>query len=134
MKEGWYNDDHLILFNEAEVLSASDRYGISNVLPGFQIIGLRGWDDFLVRDDKGSVFTVPTLPLDAKYLAPFSLPSAEISLQEDSRFAGKIKWYLTPVVFGGDPKSGENIYWVNHDLHAQLVRWWNDKYRAIVGG
>jgi hypothetical protein len=70
MEEGWYNDDYLILFDPAEVPWASDRYGVASALPGFQVIGLRGWDDFLVRDAGGHVFTIPSVPLDAKYLVP----------------------------------------------------------------
>lgn len=31
MTEGWFGDDYLILFDEAEVASASDRYSISRV-------------------------------------------------------------------------------------------------------
>jgi len=46
MTEGWFGDEHLILFDEAEVASASDRYGISQSLPGCRVIGLRDWDNF----------------------------------------------------------------------------------------
>jgi hypothetical protein len=132
MREGWNADDYLILFDEAEVPDASSRYGIVDALPGFQVIGLRGWDDFLVRDAKGGVFTIPTVPLDVKYLAPFTLPCGETRLREDRRFTGKIKWYVKPVAFGGDPKPGENLTWVDHEQHAQLVRWWHGVYRGLV--
>jgi hypothetical protein len=33
MIEGWFGDDYLISFNEAEVGSASDRYSISRFYP-----------------------------------------------------------------------------------------------------
>jgi hypothetical protein len=50
MIEGWFGDDYLISFNEAEIASASDRYSISRFIPGYQVIGLRGWDDLIVKD------------------------------------------------------------------------------------
>src|SRR5882724_1165831 len=53
MTEGWFGDDYLISLNEAEVASASDRYSISRFIPGHQVIGLRGWDDLIVRDSVG---------------------------------------------------------------------------------
>ena len=33
MTEGWFGDDYLISFDEAEVASASDRYSISGFIP-----------------------------------------------------------------------------------------------------
>ena len=61
MTEGWFGDDYLISLNEAEVASASDRYSISRFIPGHQVIGLRGWDDLIVRDSVGLVYTVPSV-------------------------------------------------------------------------
>ena len=132
MREGWRGDDHLILFDETEVSAASHRYSISDFLPGFGLVGLRGWGDFIVRDSAGSTFCVPTVPLDPQYLSPFSLPDGAVALQPDVRFESKIKWYVKPIVFGGDPSAGDNCVWVSHEQHAQLVRWWNDQYRALA--
>jgi hypothetical protein len=129
MKEGWLKDEYLIPFDGSEADAAADRYGIASELPGFSLVGLRGWDDFLVRDENGRVFTVPTVPLDAGLLAPFQLPPADTWLEQDIQYAGKIKWYVQPLVFGGDPTIGDNLTWVSHELHAQLVRWWNRLYR-----
>lgn len=42
MNEGWYGRDHLILFNEDEIASAWDRYAVSQFLPAYKLIGLRG--------------------------------------------------------------------------------------------
>src|SRR5579862_3197878 len=131
MTEGWHGDDHLILFDEAEVASVSDRYTISNCLPGYQVIGLRGWDDFILRDATGSTYTAPTVPAISEYLSPYTPPVAGSGLTPDHRFSGKIKWYLTPVAFGGDTKMGKNLIWVSHEQHAQLVIWWNDLYRSL---
>jgi hypothetical protein len=61
----------------------------------------------------------------------FLFPARETVLQPDGRFAGKIKWYLKPIAFGGNASVGENLVWVSHDEHAQLVKWWNDKYRSM---
>lgn len=130
MQEGWCGDNHLILFDESEVAAVSERYAISALLPGYQILGLRGWDDFIVQDAAGRSFSVPTVPLETKYLTPFKIP-ANVTLLGDERFREKIKWYITPVVFGGDPQMGDNMTWVSHEQHAQLVRWWNEMYQSV---
>jgi len=131
MTEGWYGDDHLILFDEAEVASASDRYAISQFLPGYRVIGLRGWDDFILQDSMGSTYSVTTVPAVTEYLSPFTLPPAGSTPSPDDRFQGRIKWYVKPVAFGGDPTLGENVVWVSHEQHAQLVKYWNDLYRSV---
>jgi hypothetical protein len=130
MQEGWHGDDYLILFNEAEMAQVSGRYGIAEFLSGHVIVGLRGWDDFIVRDERGNTFSVPTVPLDIKHLSPFSLPK-ELQLKVDPRCSGKIKWHVKPLVFGGDPHPGENVIWISQEQHAQLVRWWNRRYRSL---
>jgi hypothetical protein len=134
MIEGWQEDDYLILFGEDESRRASTRYRIETLLPGFEVIGLRSWDDFIVRDAEGSTFTVPTVPCQRSELAPFRRPDDGTPLVHDERIAGKIKWYVTPVVFGGDPGVGENLIWVTHDQHPQLVGWWNEQYRRRRAG
>jgi hypothetical protein len=121
--------DYLILFDESEVAPASERYGISRLLPGYQVLGLRGWDDFILRDATGQTLSAPTVPLDRQHIAPFALPK-QLKLTGDPRFDGKIKWYVKPIVFGGDANLGENLIWVDHAQHAELVRWWNELYRS----
>lgn len=74
MREGWYGDNYLILFDESEVPSASERYAISTSLPGYQVLGLSGWDDFIVRSAAGQTYSVPTVPVDERYLTPFHVP------------------------------------------------------------
>ena len=132
MKEGWLGDEYLILFEGSEIDAAADRYALALALPGFDLIGLRGWDDFIVRDQDGDVFSVPTVPFGIKELTPFQMPNGVPDLQPDDRFAGRIKWYVKPVVFGGDPKIGDNLVWVTHAEHAELVRWWNEQYRELT--
>jgi hypothetical protein len=133
MTEGWSGDDYLILYSEAERQSASERYGIAALLPGFTIIGLRSWDDFIVMDSEGAVFLVPTVPCDAAHLTEFHLP-LNVEIVGDTRYAGRIKWYTKPIIFGGNPRLGENLTWVAPDEHAPLVRWWNRMYRDITAG
>ena len=132
MREGWIGDAYMILFERTETSEASKGYGISDSLPGYEVIGLRGWDDLIVRDTEGYMFTVPTVPLDAKHLSPFQMPNEQLQLQADERLLGRIKWYVKPVVFGGDPSPGKNLVWVDHIEHARLVRYWNNQYRSIA--
>jgi hypothetical protein len=131
MREGWHNDDYLILFDQGEIPVVSSRYAISQLLPGYQIVGLCGWDDFIVQDEVGHTYSTPAVAPDLRRLSPFVLPSDRTVLKGDDRFVGKIKWYVKPVLFGGSPDPGENLTWVSHEQHAQLVRWWNEKHREL---
>ena len=131
MMEGWNGDDYLILFDESEREAAESRYALTALLPGFKLLGLRGWDDFIVEDSERRMYSVPTVPVHTQYLAPYRVPRVNVSLRPDSRFVGKIKWYLKPIAFGGDPELGPNLVWVDHEEHRQLVRFWNDQYRAL---
>lgn len=107
MIEGWHGSDHLILFDEAEIAAASDRYAVSQFLPGYEVIGLRWWDDFILQDFGGATFCAPTIPAVADHVSAYALPSKGTTLKLDDRFQGKIKWYVKPIVFGGDPQSQE---------------------------
>jgi hypothetical protein len=69
--------------------------------------------------------------MDSGFLSRYVLPEAESRMVPDERFLGKIKWYVQPIVFGGDPNIGMNVIWVNHEEHAQAVTWWNDLYRSV---
>ncbi|HWR16092.1 MAG TPA: hypothetical protein VN577_14790 [Terriglobales bacterium] len=132
MREGWSGDDYVVLFSEDDLPSVAQRYGIADMLPGYRVIGLRGWDDFIIEDPKGGIFTVPTVPCDLKHIARFH-PLDEDQLVADARFVGRVKWYVTPIAFGGPPSAPENIAWITHGQHADLVRWWNNKYRELSG-
>src|SRR5882757_863568 len=121
MREGWHGEDYLVLFDESELVAASERYDVSRLLPGFMVLGLRSWDDFIVRNAIGENYSVPTLPVDPQCLSAFSVPGHGTVLQPDGRFAREIKRYLKPIVFGGDAGVGENLVWVSHDEYAQLV-------------
>jgi hypothetical protein len=132
MDEGWNGTDYLILFDEAEIAAASDRYGISRQFPGYEVLGLRSWDDFILRDPTGCIHLVPTIPAVPKYLSPFVVPSARV-LRPDEQYRGRIKWYVKPLVFGGDALAAENLIWVTHDRHAQVVKWWNEQLAEVDG-
>ena len=128
MKEGWCGEDHFILFDENETILATEEYGISNYLDGFQVVGLLGWDDFILSN--GSQFyMLPTIPIAPEYLELVQAEKLPDDLEVDERFLGKIKWYTTPILFGGDSSSEENMVWVNHKQHRELVNYWNQQYQ-----
>jgi hypothetical protein len=131
MVEGWYNEDYIILFDQAEVAGLTRSYGLPEFLPSCRVLGIQSWDDFIVADADDVTFTVPTIPLVAKYLKPYSLPKP-LALQHAERLPGKIKWYIKPLAFGDDPQLGDNITWVSVSEHAKLVKWWNDRYRQVT--
>lgn len=94
------------------------------------MIGLRNWDDLLVRARDGAVFAVPSVPLLPEYLEPASLPGSGEQLCVDARLVDQIRWHVTSIVFGGSGGDEQNIVWVTPLQHAQLVAWWNDRYRG----
>lgn len=129
MREGWCNDDYWSLCEsqqEAEQLTAA--YGLADYLPDLFIVGLKGWDDFILCDRAGQYFLAPTVPLERGNLAPFRFPADSLRLEPDERFTGKTKWYVKPVRFGGDPAAKENMVWLSRDEHVQAVKYWNKFY------
>jgi hypothetical protein len=133
MMEGWLEDDYYVLFGESEIPSASSRYGIEEHMPGMVVLGLRSWDDLLLRAADGSLYTVPSIPITKAYLEPFGLSIDATRLAPDARVQGRIKWYVQPIIFGGSPTEQSNLTWVTHEEHGQLVRFWNHKYREVAG-
>ena len=91
MREGWHGEDYLILFEDSEVGDLTRRYEIAKYVDGHQIIGLKGWDDFILRDGNDQLFTIPTVPLDPRYLAPAWLAIDGRGLVPDARVREKIK-------------------------------------------
>ena len=129
MREGWCDDNYWSLCEdqkEAEQLTAI--YGLGEYLPGYFIIGLKGWDDFILADHEGQHFLVPTVPLEPASLALFRFAAESLRLQSDDRFTKKIKWHVKPIRFGGDPSAKENVAWLSQDEHVQAVKWWNKFY------
>ena len=131
MLEGWQGDDYLILFDETESTDFSARYEIDKYLTGYLIVGLTGWDDFIVKEPGGRLVTVPTVPIVVENLAPFEILIDPLRIQPDDRLRGKIKWYIKPVLFGGDLLADDNTTWVSIEQHIQLVKWWNDCYPRV---
>lgn len=131
MIEGWIGDDYLVFFDpQQEVGVATAEYGVSDALPGYAVVGLRGWDDLVLSQEAGGVYTVPAVPIDPTWLEAYELPNPEL-LRADTRFVGLVKWYVKPLVFGGSPTANENVAWVSHAKHRELVRYWNSMYRKL---
>jgi hypothetical protein len=132
MIEGWHGDEYLILFDEAECDDLTRRYDLHAYIPDHGIVGLRGWDDFILQNSQGDLLTTPTVPLSHQYLAPLAFVIQRQQIQVDERLRGKIKWYINPLVFGGDPASSDNLAWVTLEQHVELVKWFNRLYKQIT--
>jgi len=130
MKEGWCNDRYFVLFDEPEWTETTRGYFAGGGIPGHTVIGLLSWDDLIVCDEFGRTFSLPAVPMEPHYRSELHLPDLS-DLAPESRFTGKIKWYVKPIVFGGDPNEGPNVIWVSHQQHRELVAWWNAKYREV---
>ena len=128
MVEGWNGNDYVIWFQQ-DAAALQSAYGLEMFLPGYRLVGLRDWDDFIVEDAQGDQFSLPTVPVESSRLESFPPLGSEVKLVADPRFTGRIKWYLKPIVFGGDPEPGPNVAWISVTQHAELVQWWNRKYR-----
>lgn len=129
MLEGWCNGDYWSLCEdrkETEHLTA--LYGVAEYLPGYFIVGFKGWDDFVLIDRESRYFLTPAVPMERANLAPFHFPADPMRLESDDRFTKKIKWYVKPIRFGGDPNANENMAWLSQEEHVQAVRWWNKFY------
>lgn len=131
MNEGWNEDNYLLLFNDEEAVSASHLYDIATLLPGYRVVGLYFWDDFIVRDENGDTYTLPAVPCDSAARVRFQVPIAD-HLVPDIRFIGKVRWFIKPIKFGGDPTDSKNTTWVTLAQHADYVRWWNALYRDLT--
>ncbi|MES2470037.1 MAG: hypothetical protein V4675_22285 [Verrucomicrobiota bacterium] len=129
MIEGWHNEDYFILFDEQlEAMRITQRYMLDRRLPGYTIIGLCSWDDFIVRDSDGTIFTLPTVPARPTHLRQTAFDIDLTAIQPDPKIRGQVKWYIQPLIFGGDPTSSQNITWISLDQHVDAVNWWNNKY------
>ena len=129
MKDGWQDDDYFVLFeSQEEAIAATARYGLSEHLPGYFAVGLKGWDDFILCDNNAKYFTVPTVPLSKEEIRPYSFPAETLKLKPDARLANKIRWYIKPIIFGGSPTEHGNLAWITHEQHAEVVRFWNKTY------
>lgn len=131
MTEGWQKEDYLILFDERESADLSLRYELNKYLVGYEIVGLKGWDDFIIEGVGGRLFTIPTVPLAPDHLSPLGFAIDHGHLRQDNRVRGRIKWYTTPLIFGGDPTADANMAWVDLEQHIQLVNWWNRLYQTV---
>ncbi|QEM67730.1 hypothetical protein FO488_05885 [Geobacter sp. FeAm09] len=133
MKEGWIGDDYLILFDDSEQAEITEGYKLETYLLGYRIKAILGWDDFIITNPAGDQWRVPAVPLAQKYLEKSEKTFQSDQLETDSSHAGKIKWYVQPIVFGGDPAAEENMIWIDLKSHQELVVWWNEKYRQLTG-
>ena len=131
MIEGWHGDDYLLLFDGAEAAAFSARYELGRFLAGYSLIGLRGWDDFIVKDANGQFATVPTVPMSVEYLVPLDISIDASRMESDDRFRGRVKWHRNPLVFGGSPTDKENIVSVPLEQHVDLVKFWNGCYHRL---
>lgn len=129
MTEGWIDNVYIAMYEPGEAESFERACKFDSLLPGYSVVGLRGWQDFIVTDSTGSAFIVPTVPLEAEYLEPFEIPVAG-KLTPDNRLAGKVRWLVKPLAFGGSPDQHDNVTWISHQQHAELIGWWNNQYRA----
>lgn len=134
MKDGWFNGEYFALYeSQEEAANATARYQLSDYLPGFFVVGIKFWDDFILCDTEGRYYTVPTVPVVREELRAYSFPAESLKLRTDPKFAGKIKWYVQPLVFGGSPSDRANLAWISHDQHIEAVVYWNQLFRDLKG-
>jgi hypothetical protein len=131
MTEGWHDKEYLILFDQPEIDRLGEAYSFPPSLSSYRVVGLCGWDDFVLQNQDGSLVRIPTVPLDVAYIMPLQFRIESATIQPDSRFTGKIKWYIKPLAFGGDATAQTNMAWLSLEQHIEAVKWWNQMYREI---
>jgi hypothetical protein len=131
VKEGWAGNDYLILFFGAERGDWTSNYSVAKRLPGFELIGICGWDDLIVAGPNGVLYRVPAVPMRVDKIQLYEFPD-EFVLRPEPELVGKIPWRIKPMAFDGDIYDKENVALVSLEEHAQLVSWWNDQIG--VGG
>lgn len=133
MKSGWHQNIHYNIFTEEEALCFYTKYNIDNYIPEYRLIGLIGWDDFIISKNN-EFYKIPTVPIDLKYCEKLPILDLSIKLTEDSRIKNLIKWYIKPIVFGGNPEAQDNVEFIDIEKHCQYVNFWNKKYFEIKNG
>jgi hypothetical protein len=126
MREGWLGDVYVVFFEGDEVVALTERYGLTHTLPGYRVLGLRGWNDFIVADESGRTFVVPVVPAIKGHLEPMPI-RCDAPLFPDEGLRGKVKWYVTPLVLGGTAVA-ENTVWLSLQDHVIAVRYWNHRF------
>lgn len=134
MIEGWHDEDYLNLFDEAESGRMGRLYALGDSFADYQIPGLIGWDEFILCDSRGELFRVSTVLAVVGDMKPLTIEIDPLRVVPDARFTDRVKWYVRPIVFGGNPERGDNIAWITLDQHVELVRWWNSKYAEMKCG
>jgi len=71
------------------------------------------------------------VPLTNDRLDHYEFPIENLRLEVDPAVAGRVKWYVTPLIMGGSPTDEKNMTWLSYGEHMQLVRWWNAKYQEL---
>ena len=80
MKEGWHNDDYLILFEGSEIEEKEKDYEIDRLLPGHRLVGMVGFDEPLFRRSRDARCSlVPVLSLRRSEVPGTVLPAACMS-------------------------------------------------------
>jgi hypothetical protein len=83
MNEGWSASDYLaVCESDEEIQRLTSAYDVSSRLPGFRFVGMKGWDDLVVSDSSGQLFTNPAVPMIPAYLAPAPSLAAAIRSSE----------------------------------------------------
>jgi hypothetical protein len=122
MKEGLHNDDYVVLFEGGEIEQKEHGYGLDRLLPGHRLLGLVGWDDFLVMEHASqNLYRVPAIPIPSQHRKEWPHSVDSTALKPDGRLQGSVEWYVKPIVFGGDRNPGENMTWISHEDHIQAV-------------
>lgn len=132
--EGWLAKNYYILFSEEERDLYAKQHRLGGYLPEYSFFGLFNWDYFIINIPNTSYAIVPTLPLLPEYITKFAYKNRSILLTQDPSLKGKVRWYKTPVVYGGDPGDESNVEWVSLREHAKLVESWNRKYALHTKG
>jgi hypothetical protein len=144
--EGFVGNTYVIFFAAEDVLSLNAAYHVSDLAPGFFLIGSNAIGDAIVFDCRTAVcrlVLVPFIPLMPDVAEPIGssitefldaqlLDAPDPPLKPNPAAIGKEVHDIKPMAFGGDPNDLANKAFVPRQQHAELVVFWNQTYQRLT--
>ena len=137
MIEGWHDKDDYVILYEEQLEAPADGgslWDCGALSPGFHTSGIKLAGTTSYYETLPGNYAAPRSCWSVReYLQPLGFQLDPSRIQSDARFTNRIKWYITPLVLGGDPSSEKNMTWLSLEQHVEAVKWWNETYRKMKG-
>jgi hypothetical protein len=143
--EGFVGGSYFRAYPVERLPALHQAFGVAELVPELRIFGSNGGGEAFgfILGGAPRFVQLPFIPMVLEYayelgstlnelLAALRGESAD-DLRPDPQMVGMEVHAIHPVVFGGDPVTPANKMAVTTETYAQLVVWWNRKYREVAG-